>query len=84
VTLHPPVANQLAVRAGLHRMANFTGSFGTYLSLGHAASKGVFRDDEIWQMVTYIRHLPPKGSLGEPVRCTAGGSAAKPQDKKGK
>jgi hypothetical protein len=30
------------------------------------ASKDVFRDEEIWQLVLYIRHLPPKGSLGEP------------------
>lgn len=33
---------------------------------GMPASKDVFRDDEIWQLVLYIRHLPPKGSLGEP------------------
>jgi mono/diheme cytochrome c family protein len=34
---------------------------------GMPASKGIFRDEEIWQMVLYIRHLPPKGSLGEPA-----------------
>ena len=33
---------------------------------GMPASKDVFRDDEIWQLVLYIRHLPAKGSLGEP------------------
>jgi mono/diheme cytochrome c family protein len=33
---------------------------------GMPASKDVFRDEEIWQMVVYIRHLPAKGSLGEP------------------
>jgi mono/diheme cytochrome c family protein len=33
---------------------------------GMPPSKDVFRDEEIWQMVLYIRHLPPKGSLGEP------------------
>jgi mono/diheme cytochrome c family protein len=33
---------------------------------GMPASKEMFRDDEIWQLVLYIRHLPPKGSLGEP------------------
>lgn len=33
---------------------------------GMPASKGILNDDEIWQIVTYIRHLPPKGSLGEP------------------
>lgn len=33
---------------------------------GMPASKDVFRDEEIWQLVLYIRHLPPKGSLGDP------------------
>ena len=33
---------------------------------GMPASKDVFRDEEIWQLVIYIRHLPAKGSLGEP------------------
>lgn len=33
---------------------------------GMPASKDVFRDEEIWELVLYIRHLPPKGSLGEP------------------
>jgi mono/diheme cytochrome c family protein len=34
---------------------------------GMPAAKDVFRDEEIWQLVDYIRHLPPKGSLGEPA-----------------
>ncbi len=34
---------------------------------GMPASKDLFRDEEIWQMVHYIRHLPPKGGLGEPT-----------------
>jgi mono/diheme cytochrome c family protein len=33
---------------------------------GMPASRGIFRDDEIWSIVLYIRHLPPPGSLGEP------------------
>lgn len=33
---------------------------------GMPASAEIFRDEEIWQMVLFIRHLPPKGSLGEP------------------
>jgi mono/diheme cytochrome c family protein len=33
---------------------------------GMPASKGVFSDEEIWQLVLHIRHLPQKGSLGEP------------------
>ena len=31
------------------------------------ASKGILGDDEMWEIVTYMRHLPPKGSLGEPA-----------------
>lgn len=34
---------------------------------GMPASKGILGDDEIWQIVDYIRHLPAKGSLGEPA-----------------
>jgi mono/diheme cytochrome c family protein len=33
---------------------------------GMPASKGILSDDEMWEIVDYIRHLPPKGSLGEP------------------
>ncbi|HEU5403604.1 MAG TPA: c-type cytochrome [Terriglobales bacterium] len=33
---------------------------------GMPAAKGILNDDEIWAIVTYLRHLPPKGSLGEP------------------
>lgn len=33
---------------------------------GMPAAKQIFGDEEIWQMVIYIRHLPAKGSLGEP------------------
>jgi len=33
---------------------------------GMPASKGILNDEEMWQIVDYIRHLPPKGSLGEP------------------
>lgn len=60
-----PALNSPAVQAytdgQLHRIiAN-----GIFPS-GMPASKDVFRDEEIWQLVLYIRHLPPKGSLGEP------------------
>jgi mono/diheme cytochrome c family protein len=34
---------------------------------GMPASKGILNDDEIWQIVVFLRHLPTKGSLGEPV-----------------
>ncbi len=33
---------------------------------GMPAAKDIFHDEEIWQLVLYIRHLPPKRSLGEP------------------
>lgn len=33
---------------------------------GMPASKGLLSDEEIWKIVVYLRHLPPKGSLGEP------------------
>ena len=33
---------------------------------GMPASKGILSDEEMWQAVLYIRHLPPVGSLGEP------------------
>jgi mono/diheme cytochrome c family protein len=33
---------------------------------GMPASKGTLNDEEIWTIVTFIRHLPPAGSLGEP------------------
>jgi mono/diheme cytochrome c family protein len=33
---------------------------------GMPASKGILNDQEMWEIVHYIRHLPAKGSLGEP------------------
>ena len=33
---------------------------------GMPPTSGDFSDDDIWLMVLYIRHLPPKGSLGVP------------------
>jgi cytochrome c553 len=33
---------------------------------GMPASHGILSDEEVWQIVLYIRHLPPAGSLGEP------------------
>jgi mono/diheme cytochrome c family protein len=38
---------------------------------GMPASRGLLNDGEIWQIVQYIRHLPPAGSLGEPPMYTA-------------
>lgn len=33
---------------------------------GMPAWKGILDDDEMWKVVNYMRHLPPKGSLGVP------------------
>ncbi len=33
---------------------------------GMPPSSGDFSDREMWEMVLYIRHLPPAGSLGSP------------------
>jgi mono/diheme cytochrome c family protein len=33
---------------------------------GMPPAKDMFRDEEIWQMVLFIRHLPAKGSSGDP------------------
>ena len=38
---------------------------GVYPS-GMPASKGLLSDQEMWQIVRYLRALPPAGSLGEP------------------
>lgn len=43
---------------------------------GMPASGEILRDEEIWQMVLFIRHLPPKGSLGEPQVYGGAGSTA--------
>jgi mono/diheme cytochrome c family protein len=29
--------------------------------------KGILDEDEMWKIVRYVRHLPPKGSLGMPA-----------------
>lgn len=33
---------------------------------GMPASRGTLGDEEAWQLILYIRHLPPAGSLGDP------------------
>jgi mono/diheme cytochrome c family protein len=30
------------------------------------AARGILTDEEMWSLVSYIRHLPPAGSLGDP------------------
>lgn len=33
---------------------------------GMPGSKGTLSDEELWSIVTYLRHLPPAGSQGDP------------------
>lgn len=33
---------------------------------GMPSWKGLLKDEEMWQIVRYLRHLPPKGSVGVP------------------
>lgn len=66
-TMAPPVPslNSPEVQAYTDGQLHWIIQNGIFPS-GMPASRNLFRDEEIWQMVLYIRHLPPKGSLGEP------------------
>lgn len=33
---------------------------------GMPGAKGILSDDDMWNIVLYLRHLPPAGSFGEP------------------
>jgi hypothetical protein len=46
------------------------------------ASKGTLSDEETWQLVLFIRHLPPAGSLGEPRAYTGDEYEPAPGDDK--
>lgn len=46
---------------------------------GMPASKGILNDDEIWEAVLYIRHLPKAGSLGEPTMYSGDDPPPRPQ-----
>jgi mono/diheme cytochrome c family protein len=39
---------------------------------GMPASKGILNDEELWAIVVYLRHLPPKGTLVEPAMYRGG------------
>jgi mono/diheme cytochrome c family protein len=34
---------------------------------GMPAARGIMHDEEIWEIVRWLRHLPPAGSLGDPA-----------------
>jgi len=59
-----PTLNSPAVQAYSDGQLHWIIQNGIFPS-GMPAAKRMFREDEIWQMVIYIRHLPPKGSSGE-------------------
>ena len=48
---------------------------------GMPASRGILNDEEMWAIVDYIRHLPPKGSLGEPTVYTGEQKRPAPDDR---
>ncbi len=45
---------------------------------GMPASKGILNDDEIWQIVHYIRHLPPKAAWASRLFTTISPKAMRP------
>jgi S-disulfanyl-L-cysteine oxidoreductase SoxD len=47
---------------------------------GMPGSKGILTDEEIWDTVLYIRHLPKAGSLGDPAMYSGEDCAADPAD----
>ena len=49
--------------AGCRLELSFGVAHGSGGPSGMPASKEILGDEEIWQIVDYIRHLPPKGNL---------------------
>ncbi len=66
-TISPPVPSLASpqVQAYSDGQLKWIIKNGIYPS-GMPPSSGDFSEDDIWLMVLYIRHLPPKGSLGVP------------------
>jgi len=62
----PPPLNSGSVQSYTDGQLKWIIDNGLYPS-GMPASKGILNDEEMWQIVHYLRHLPPKGSLGEPA-----------------
>ncbi len=61
-----PVLNSAAIQRYSDGQLKWVIENGIFPS-GMPASKGILSEEEIWEIVTFIRHLPPKGSLGEPA-----------------
>lgn len=66
--MSPPVPslNSLTVQTYTDGQLKWVIDNGIFPS-GMPGSKGILNDEEMWQIVIYLRHLPPKGSLGEPA-----------------
>lgn len=62
----PPLLTSRAVQSYSDGQLKWIIDNGLYPS-GMPASKGILNEDEMWQIVVYLRHLPPTGSLGEPA-----------------
>jgi mono/diheme cytochrome c family protein len=60
-----PLLNSRAVQAYTDGQLHWIINNGISPS-GMPAARDIFHDEEMWQLVLFIRHLPPKGSLGEP------------------
>lgn len=59
-------AAQFSCSPGLHRWTAASNHPERNLAVRHARIEGDVNDEQIWQILLYVRHLPPKGSLGEP------------------
>lgn len=66
-TMSPPVPSlaSASVQRYTDGQLKWVIEYGIWPS-GMPASKGTLSDDEIWSIVTFLRHLPPAGSLGAP------------------
>lgn len=67
-TVSPPVPSLASedVQSYTDGQLKWIIKYGIYPS-GMPPSADQFSDDDMWEMVNYIRHLPPAGSLGEPT-----------------
>ncbi len=77
-TISPPIPSLASpqVQAYTDGQLKWIIKNGIYPS-GMPPASGDFSDDDMWQMVVYIRNLPKKGSLGEPAVYSGAGSSAK-------
>ncbi len=79
-TMSPPIPSLAApeVQAYSDGQLQWVIRHGLFPS-GMPASDGILREEEMWQIVAYLRHLPARGSLGEPVAYGGAQPAAKAQ-----